>query len=149
MTASQQPGLRVFLDSSVVIAGCISRQGASFALLRLAEVRLIDARISPDVREESLRNLRRKAPAALPMLGVILREAISEGAPVTDAAILVADSYAHPKDVLILAAAIEQKCPYLVTLNERDFWPPASLITVIRPGDLLYAVRKQIGLLVS
>jgi predicted nucleic acid-binding protein len=47
---SKQPRLRVFFDSSVLIAGTISSRGASYALLRLAELALIDAFISPEVR---------------------------------------------------------------------------------------------------
>jgi len=55
----------------------------------------------------------------------------------------VADQ-ADPKDQAILAAALTQECRYLVTLNERDFWPPADRIAVVRPGDLLHALRDVI-----
>jgi hypothetical protein len=27
---------------------------------------------------------------------------------------------------------------------EKDFWPPPSLILVLRPGDLLRALREQL-----
>jgi hypothetical protein len=46
--------------------------------------------------------------------------------------------------VLILAAAIDQNCQYLVTLNERDFWPEPDLVQVIRPGDLIKIIRLHI-----
>lgn len=145
MTASPEQSLRIFLDSSVIIAGCISHQGASYALLRLAEVRLVDAYVSPEVREECVRNVRTKAHAALPLLGVVLRETVTQGPTAADDITRIAEPYAHPKDVLILAAAIQLDCAFLVTLNERDFWPPSSLIKIMRPGDLLVAIRKQIG----
>jgi hypothetical protein len=53
--------------------------------------------------------------------------------------------YADPKDQPILASAIAQQCRYLVTLNEKDFWPPPSLILIVRPGDLLRALRVQLA----
>jgi len=122
----------------------MSSTGASYALLRLAEVDLIDARISPEVREETIRNLRAKAPAALPFLSVLLSEAFPDVAEVPDEAIRAAVQSAHPKDVLILAAAIAQECRYLVTLNERDFWPDSDLIQVIRPGEMIKVIREQV-----
>jgi hypothetical protein len=30
-------------------------------------------------------------------------------------------------------------------LNEKDFWPPPSLILVVRPGDLLRTLRVQLA----
>jgi len=144
VSGSKRPRLRVFLDSSVLIAGAMSSRGASYALLRLAEVDLIDARISPEVREETIRNLRAKAPAALPFLNVLLSEAFPGVAEVPDEAIRAAAQSAHPKDVLILAAATAQACRYLVTLNERDFWPDSDLIQVIRPGEMIKVIREQV-----
>lgn len=122
----------------------MSRSGASYALLRLAEVNLIDARISPEVKEETIRNIRAKAPAGLAFLSVLLSEAFPEVENVSDEAIRAAAQSAHPKDILILASAIEQDCRYLVTLNERDFWPEPDLIQVIRPGELIKIMREQI-----
>ncbi len=113
-----------------------------------AGLNLIEGRISPEVREEVMRNAPAKMPAALPALRSILSEYLIEGLAPSNAVLSSVSGYADAKDMPIVAAAIEQKCPYLVTLNERDFWPPPNLIKVIRPGDLLYAVRKQLGFLV-
>ena len=105
--------------------------------------------MSADVRDEVMRNAPDKMPAALPILPAFLSEALHESPAPSVETLKLVRSYADPKDVPILAAAIEQRCHYLVTLNERDFWPPSTLITIMRPGDLLRAVRKQIGMLIS
>ena len=75
---------RVFFDTSVLIAGAFSSTGASYILLQLAGLTLLDGRISPDVRTEATRNVTAKLPAALPQLRVLLNEVLIEGAPVTD-----------------------------------------------------------------
>jgi len=66
---------RLFFDASVIIAGAASIQGASRALLVLAEVGLIRAVVSPFALAEVERNLRWKLPQALPYFQRI-REAI-------------------------------------------------------------------------
>lgn len=144
MIPAERLALRVFFDSSVVIAGSASRSGASYVLLQLAGLGLIDGRISSQVREESLRNTARKLPAALPALSLLLREVLTEGAAQHPD---IGDAWklADPKDRPILAAALAQECRYLVTLNEKDFWPPVDRILVLRPGELLRRLRELIS----
>jgi predicted nucleic acid-binding protein len=136
---------RIFIDTSVLIAGSFSKAGASYILLQLAGLTLLDGRISPDVRTEALRNVAAKLPAALPQLRVMLNDVLTEGAPVTAEQMEMAAHYADPKDRPILASAIAQQCRYLVTLNEKDFWPPPGRILIVRPGDLLRALRVQLA----
>lgn len=138
--SSEQRRLRVFFDTSVVIAGAFSESGASYVLLQLAELGLIDGRISTDVRTESERNVAKKLPRALPALRVLLDETLHEASPPSDITAELAEC-AHPKDLSILAAAVDQDCRFLVTLNEGDFRPPVDLITVARPGDLVVHLR--------
>nr|WP_228037765.1 PIN domain-containing protein [Nodosilinea sp. LEGE 06152] len=57
--------LRVFLNSSVIIAGSASSTGASRAVLVVAEVGLFQAVVSEQVLEECQRNLAKKLPAAV------------------------------------------------------------------------------------
>jgi predicted nucleic acid-binding protein len=142
--AGERPALRVFFDTSAVIAGAASRRGASYVLLQLAGLGLIDGRISALVRDEAQRNVGRKLPAALPALQLLLKEVLVEGSPASAAILASVADQADPKDQAILAAALTQECRYLVTLNERDFWPPADRIAIVRPGDLLHALRDVI-----
>jgi putative PIN family toxin of toxin-antitoxin system len=134
----------VFFDTSVIIAGTFSQSGASYVLLQLADIGLLDGRFSTDVRTEAERNVAQKLPGALPALRVILNESLTEASPPVDEMSELAGC-ADPKDVAILAAAVDQKCRFLVTLNARDFWPPSDLITVVRPGDLLVRLRGVIS----
>lgn len=142
--AQPNDALRVFFDSSVVIAGAFSRKGASYILLQLSSLTLIDGRSSIDVRTETERNIRAKLPSALPALRVLLDATLSEGSALMPAALEQVKSYADAKDVPPLASAVQQQCTYLVTLNERDFWPPTTLIKVVRPGTLLQAIRIRL-----
>lgn len=66
--ADSRPPLRVFFDTSALIAGCFSNTGASFALLQLAGLGIIDGQISDEVRIEAERNIGAKLPSALPAL---------------------------------------------------------------------------------
>lgn len=135
---------RVFFDSSVLIAGSFSATGASYILLQLSALTLFDGRISPDVREEAARNVEKKLPAALPQLLLLLREAVTEGSSVTEEQWQATHLYAEEKDVVILASALAQRCRYLVTLNEKDFWPPPGEITVLSPAALLRQLRSHL-----
>ena len=134
---------RVFFDTSAVIAGSFSGRGASYILMQLSGLTLIDGRISEEVRTEAERNVTAKLPSALPILRILLKDALKEGPPLQQEQINAVTSYADTKDIAILAAAVAQECHFLVTLNERDFWPPPAMIKVIRPGDLLNAIRGR------
>lgn len=136
--------LRIFFDSSVLIAGAFSQKGASYILLQLANLTLIDGRISAEVRIEAERNVLAKLPAALPILRVLLNEAFTIGSPLSQEQVKQALPYADPKDAPILAAALAQQCQYLVTLNEKDFWPSPATITVLRPGSLRQEIRRRL-----
>lgn len=136
--------LKIFFDSSVLITGAFSQKGASHILLQLANLTLVDGRISEEVRIESERNVLARIPTALPLLRVLINEALTLGPPLTPEQIQEAVPFADPKDALILASAIAQQCQYLVTLNEKDFWPLTSVITVLRPGHMLQEIRRRL-----
>lgn len=136
--------LRLFFDSSVLIAGSFSQKGASHILLQLTNLTLLDGRISADVCVESERNVLAKLPAALPILRVLINDTLTIGPPLRHEQVQQALPYADPKDAPILASAIAQQCQYLVTLNEKDFWPLPTLITVVRPGTMLQEIRRRL-----
>ena len=56
----------IFFDSSALIAGIVSAQGAARALLLLAEDEKIQITVSEQVIAEVERNIARKAPKAVP-----------------------------------------------------------------------------------
>ena len=144
--------LNLFIDSSAMVAGIISSQGAARVLLLLAETGHIKLTISEQVVAEAERAVARKAPSALPDL----RQAIQT----TQAQIVrnpsqkeVIDNLhliAHPADVPILLAAMKANVDFLVTPNRRHFLddPQVGQQTGLRmgtPGDALNWVRGQLS----
>lgn len=67
--------IRVFLDSSAIIAGIISSQGAARALLVMSEDGQVEAYISEQVIVESERTIAKKVPHTLPDFRQTLKDA--------------------------------------------------------------------------
>jgi len=131
---------RVCLDSDVVIAGLFSSQGASHALLMLAEMGLISVVLPSAGVEEVERNLAEKLPEALPLFTRFLDAGWVEVHAPAAAARRAANRQAHPKDVPILAAAISAGATILVTHNTRHYRKSEG-VRVIKPGALLREIR--------
>lgn len=148
-TAHDRLALRVFFDTSALIAGSHSRTGAAFALLQLAGLGVIDGRISADVRIEAERNVRAKLPSALPALRLLIDEVLTAEEAPSAAALERVRDWAHPKDRAILAAAVAASSDVLVTLNDRDVRPPEAAIRIMRPSELIVAVRERVARLGS
>jgi predicted nucleic acid-binding protein len=146
------PRATLFLDSSALVAGIVSAQGAARALLLLAEVGEIAVVVSEQVIAETERAVARKVPQALPDLRQAIRqtglhivhdpspEQVSEGQ----------HSIAHPPDVPILLAAMQAGVDHLVALNREHFLddPQVAASSGLRigtPGDALAWVRGRIG----
>jgi predicted nucleic acid-binding protein len=142
---------KVFVDSDVLFAGAASPtdHGASLLVLRLAELTLIEAIVSELVLTEVARNLTRKIPHALPAfqhlvsrcLNIVPDPEFGDLAPFKD--------LADPKDVPILAAAVREKCSWLVSFNIKHYQPGYPEIRVLDPGEFILLVRDQLGYLSS
>jgi len=97
----------VFLDTSALFAGIWSAAGGARLVLRLAEVGAIRLLVSSQVLDEIERALRRKAPATLGLLALLLDRSGVEVVP-PPAPKVVQGSQAlisHPGDAQMLAAA--------------------------------------------
>ena len=139
--------LRVFIDSDVLIAGSASEGGASFVVLHLAGLTLIDCFISRQVQIEVTRNLTRKLPGALPAFRTLVESALQIVPDPSPQSITACHNQADPKDVPILAAAVESQCRFLLTFNTRHFRPTGEIPTVLRPGTFLGRLREYTALL--
>lgn len=141
--------LRIFFDANVIIAGSMSRRGASRALLILAEAGMFKMVVSKLVLDEVERNLRLKLPQALPIMADLLDqihpEVIADPQP---------DEFAHwlplieHKDAPILQAALNAGVNYLITLNTRDFTSEvaeASGLTIMEPRQFVERLREVIS----
>ena len=145
------PKINLFFDSSALVAGIVSAQGAARALLLLAEDEKIGITVSEQVIVEVERNIARKVPKALPFAREIILRANLRIARDPDAQEVrqCQDWISHPADVPILVAAVRVRVDFLVTLNTRHFIedPKVARRTGLRigtPGDALGWVRGQI-----
>lgn len=141
----------IFLDSSALIAGIVSGQGAARALLLLGESGKITLTISEQVIAEVERNLARKAPEALPFAREIILSANIRilHDPTVGEVQKHLDWISHAADVPILLAARQAKVDFLVTLNTHHFLddPQVSQRSGLRigtPGDGLAWARQRL-----
>ena len=137
---------RVFLDTNVLIAGLLSRTGASAAILDLGEAEEILVVVSQQVLVEADRVFLAKFPHLIGRY----RKFIKNLAPLLvddpkPSAVREAKKVINFEDAPILAAAKEGSVDYLVTLNTRHFNAPAVQnflsIPVVTPSEFLTAFR--------
>lgn len=144
--------VRVFLDANVYFAGSFSPTGASALILRLAKRRAFQLVASRLVLREAERNLRGKGTRkALREF----RQVVQTASPrlvhtPSDRVLRYYESDIHPKDVPVLAAAVEASVDYLVTLDRRHFLTPAvrtraGRVRVMAPGDFLKELVRHAG----
>jgi predicted nucleic acid-binding protein len=142
--------MRVFLDANVYFAGCFSPDGASALILQLARQGSFQVVASRLVLREAERNLRRKAPKkTLQAFRDFLKATPLTIVSTPKEAVL--ERYAdviHPKDVPVLAAAVEARVEYVVTLDRRHFlnthvFSKAGNAHVLTPGDFLNTVIRR------
>ena len=138
---------RVFVDADVLFAGSAApgEHGASLLVLRMAEMTLIDALASPQVVDEAERNLAGKLPAALPAFRMIVSRCLHLVLAPQPSDLAACAGLADAKDVPILAAAVREGCPWLVTFNGRHFQPGHPAVTVLTPGQLIRRVRDLLA----
>jgi predicted nucleic acid-binding protein len=142
----------IFFDSSALIAGIVSAQGASRALLLLGEDEKIAISVSEQVVAEVERNIARKAPAALPFARELIRHTHLRilRDPSIEEVRQHLDWISHAADVPILVAAASGRVDYLVTLDTHHFIddPKVALRSGLRigtPGEALAWVRGKLA----
>jgi predicted nucleic acid-binding protein len=145
--SSQKP--RVFIDADVLFAGSASssEHGASLTILRMAEITLLDALTSEQVITEVERNLASKLPAALPTFRLLVARCLTVVADPTAKEVVGFQGTADPDDLPILLAAVQHKCPWLVSFNTRHFQPSHPNIVVLSPGEFVKRVRYLLSTL--
>jgi predicted nucleic acid-binding protein len=130
----------VCLDADVVIAGLFSTNGASHAVLVLAEIGLLRAVVPEAVVSEVRRNLNEKLPEALPAFETFLHAAFVKVHRPDATELREARPLSHAKDVPVMAAALGSGATHLVTHNIRHFTSTERL-RVVRPRDLVEEAR--------
>ncbi len=134
----------VCLDADVLIAGLLSRTGASHAILILGEIGLLRLVLPEAAVVEVRRNLSAKLPEAVPLFEEFLPAVPVQIHHPTPRDRERARELADPKDVPILAAAIGAGGPLLVTHNIRHFRSGEG-VRVVRPRTLIEEARGWMG----
>jgi predicted nucleic acid-binding protein len=104
---------------------------------------------SDQVRTEVERNLAAKVPAALTAFQALAEAACTWVGQPPPRRVAALRSQADPKDRPTLAAAIEERCEWLVTFNIRHFRPKGEGIRVATPGEFVEALRALLEALAN
>ena len=145
---------RIFVDTSVVVAGVFSGTGGSRLLLELGESRVVDLVVGSSVLAELDGVIGRKAPSARTTVARLLDSAnVAIGRPPTDREVkLAARLIAYRPDAVVLAEALASQPDYLVSLDKRHFLtePTTSSLPfpVGSPGECLTWLRGRFKLAV-
>lgn len=110
---------KVFVDSSVLIAAAISSNGSARDLIKRSFRNEFKIIVSDLVLEETERNLRNKAPKALPALRFFLRIFNPEVVSPNKSLISKVSKIIDVKDAPIVAGAISSKADYLVSFDRK------------------------------
>lgn len=141
--------LKVFLDTSALIAGVVSSRGAARAVLQLAEIGLIEVIVSRQVIVEADRNIEEKLPEMLNEY----RKFIELLAPVLIDDPLQKDVERFLKvinydDAPILASAVSSGADFLITWDRKHFIAKNihihSNLKIVTPGEFLKYFREYV-----
>ncbi|MBI4127788.1 MAG: PIN domain-containing protein [Parcubacteria group bacterium] len=140
--------LRIFLDTSAIIAGLNSPNGAAGKILAACFSHRIIPIISPQIIEEAERNISSKFPqlAAAWTLFMIIPPEIASTPSRRE--IWNAYKILPTDDAPILASAILAKPKALITWNTRDFLresvQSAVAFPILVPGEFIAQFRKYL-----
>lgn len=144
---TSRPKPKVFIDADVLFAGSAapSEHGASLAVLRMAEITLVEAFTSQQVVTEAERSLANKLPKTLPVFGMIVARCLQVVPDPSPADLQAYPGLADPADLPILVAALKSGCLWLVSFNTRHYQPGHPAAAVLTPGDFLLRVRDLLA----
>ena len=145
------PPVKVFIDSSVLIAAAISLRGSARELLNAGILGNYQIVLSQLVLTESERNIVRKAPAALPLFQ-FFAETLAPGIvrPSREHVLAVAQ-VVEVKDAPIVAGAMEAGAIYLATYDQQHLLRCAERIRaafgiiVATPADIIRLTAGEMG----
>jgi predicted nucleic acid-binding protein len=141
--------IRVFIDSSTLLAAAISSTGPARELVLRGIRGEADLVMSSLVLEETERNLAQKAPEALPVFSLLRSVLSAKRVNPTKASVIRVSRTVNLKDAPIVAAALRAKVDYLAThdvrtlLRFRDEIKQKLELEVVEPHEVLVILRGQ------
>lgn len=138
---------RLFIDADVIFAGAAapSEQGASYVILRMAELTLLDCVTSQQAITEVEQNLIEKLPSKLPEFRLLVSRCLRVVSDPAPGDLLAHAEEADPKDLPLLVKALQENCAYLITFNTRHYFPKSKSLRVQKPGDFILTLRQFLG----
>lgn len=124
----RKPTVKIFVDSSVLIAASISSKGYAYELLVKGFQGEFDLYISEDVIEESERNIKLKTPNSLKDFYIVKDALAGNIVKVKKNQILKVTEVVHIKDAPIVAGALKAKADYLVSFDRKHLLQQAKAI---------------------
>ncbi|TEB07901.1 PIN domain protein [Pelotomaculum schinkii] len=109
---------KVFLDSSVIIAGLASKKGGAYEVLVLSELGIVIPCISEDVVSEVLRNVQKKLPNSLAHYYALFKTLPFKILDASEKDMEYAKGLINEKDAPILASAISGSVDWLLSLDK-------------------------------
>lgn len=137
--------LKIFFDANVLIAGSFSQTGASFLLLQLCELGLLEGLTCTQAIDECRKNIRIKLPQTESVFDQIVARSIEVLSNSSQTEMIKFQNMANRKDLPILTVALTTKANYFVTFNIKHFNPDPKLgLVVCKPGRLLNEIRQKL-----
>jgi putative PIN family toxin of toxin-antitoxin system len=141
--------MRVVLDTNVLVAGLMSRRGASHQILRGIAFDLVDLVISVPLFLEYEAVLKRPSVLRQTGLGVkdmdAVLDLIAGRARQAPLYFTWRPQLRDADDEMVLEAATNGGAGAIVTFNQRDFLPQATTfsVRVVAPGDYLDTIIRR------
>lgn len=132
--------IKVFMDSSVILAGLVSKHGGAYEILILAELGIIIPYISEQVVYEVIRNVEKKIPECIEPFYLLLKTLPFNLVVPTETELKKTEFSINPKDAPILAAARIAGVDWLLSLDKHFLQLRRSEqieFNIGTPGDLL------------
>jgi len=140
---------KIFIDSSVLVAACASKKGASALILAYCRQKKVKGYFSPEVIGEAKKNVNLKLlPPAKKRLFILLQLTNLSLVPSSSVeGINRCESFIDKKDAPILAAALKSPAQFLITLDKKHFFKPRvteniTNLQIITPRDFVLKVLK-------
>ena len=139
---------KIFLDASVIFAGCLSASGASREIIKKVISGEFIGVVSETVLEEARKNLISKVPHVLPAFEQLMNPVFYELVEPALQAIVQAQEYTVAKDAPIVAAAKVSQVDYLATLDKKHLSDVSEVaqcsgLHIVSPGELMREIREN------
>jgi len=142
-----QRRLRVFLDTSVIIAAVLSPSGGARQVFLLGEAGVLDLLVGPNVLREADEVVRRKTPGLLPLLAQLLTasQVATSIKPTANEIKTAQKKVLYLPDAVVLGEAIAAQPDWFITHDKEHFFNQRSNLhlsfEIGSTGDLILAVK--------